>query len=293
MAWLINAAQLDKFRKSQKSLIIFDATYFLSTEKNAREEFAAKHIIEAKFFDITQFADPNGIHHGMVLQDEKILSEKLSALGIRNDYKIIFYDNSDMHTSCRALWMMKLFGHNPNQLYILDGGLSAWEAYEGKTEAGDCNYSAKQYTAQLQYQYLRTLEQMKENVRDPREQVIDVRNPVRFCGGPESRPGLRSGHIPGSFCFPFFTMYEKNGMLKPLEKIRQQMSDVSISLKYPTITTCGSGTTAPVLNFVLDIMGLEQNSVYNGSWTEWGHSLTYAGEASIEERPVETCINDM
>src|SRR5436853_493926 len=98
----------------------------------------------------------------MVIQDEKIISEKLSALGIRNDYKIILYDNSDLHTSCRALWMLKMFGHNPQQLYILDGGLPAWESYNGKTQSGEVNPSPKQYKASLQKEFIRSLDQIKE-----------------------------------------------------------------------------------------------------------------------------------
>jgi thiosulfate/3-mercaptopyruvate sulfurtransferase len=293
MPWLINAAQLDKFRKSQKSLIILDATWFMPSEnRDASLSFMNKHIAGAQFFDIQAFNNPETNLSNQVILDEKIISEKLSALGIRDDYKIILYDNSDKHTSCRALWMFKLFGHNPNQLYILDGGLKAWETYGGKTESGNVTVSPKQYTAKLQPIYLRTLEQMKENLRHPKEQVLDVRSPVRFCGGPEDRVGLRSGNIPDSYNFPYFTMYEKDGTLKPLEKIRKQMVDVAISLNYPIISSCGSGITAPILNFVLDLMGHEQHAVYNGSWGEWGAETLYPGEESLEERPVVNYLQD-
>jgi thiosulfate/3-mercaptopyruvate sulfurtransferase len=242
MPWLINAAQLEKFRKSQKSLIILDASWHHpSDNRDAKKEFVENHILDAQFFDITLFRDPNTDVPNMLSLDEKSISEKLSALGIRNDYKIIIYDNSDVHSACRALWMLKMFGHNSQQLYILDGGLKAWESFNGKMESGESRISSKQYTATIQPQHLRTLTQMKQNLHEPKEQIVDVRHPVRFCGGSEGREGLRSGHIPGSFSFPFFTMYEPDGTLKPLEKIRNQMSDVSISLIHPIITSCGSG----------------------------------------------------
>src|SRR5690348_7729043 len=113
MSWLINAAQLDKFRKNQKSVIILDASWFLpAMERDARQEFHNKHIIDAHFFDLNEFHDSENPIPNMLIHDEKIISEKLGALGIRDDYKIIFYDNSHLHTSCRALWMMRIFGHN-------------------------------------------------------------------------------------------------------------------------------------------------------------------------------------
>jgi thiosulfate/3-mercaptopyruvate sulfurtransferase len=294
MAWLINAAQLDKFRKSQKSLIIFDTSWHMpDANRDAQKEFAEKHIIGAQFFDITAFTHSHndGAHQNFLSQNENEVSEKLSALGLRNDYKIILYDNSNLHTSCRALWMLKVFGHNPQQLYILDGGLEAWEKYGGKTENGANIVSAKPYQVTFQKKYIRELSDMKMNLQEQNEQVIDVRHAVRYCGGAESRPDLRSGHIPDSMCFPFTTMFEPNGLWRPIEKIRQQLSGISVDLHTPIITTCGSSTTAPILNFALDIIGQTENAVYVGSWTEWGSEKLFAGEKSLDERPIATCYD--
>lgn len=291
MPWLINAGQLEKFRKNQKSLIILDASWHMPTdERNAKQEFTEKHIIDAHFFDITSFHDSTNTLPNMLLLDEAKISEKLSALGIRNDYKIILYDNSDHHSACRALWMLKVFGHNPNLLYILDGGIKAWDKFGGKTESGGTILSAKNYTAQLEYTYLCTLGQMKSNLQSPSAQVVDLRHPVRFCGGPEPRPDLRLGHIPGSFSLPYFSLFDSSGHFHPLEKIRKQLSDVAVSLDYPIITTCGSGMTAPILNFLLDLLNHEQHSMYDGAWSEWGVNQLYPHETSMDERPAETFL---
>jgi thiosulfate/3-mercaptopyruvate sulfurtransferase len=292
MPWLINAAQVDKFRKSQKSLIILDASLHMpATMRNAQKEFEDKHIVGANFFDIDAFSDPNTDTPHMLIQNEQIISEKLGAMGIRNDYKIIFYDNSDLHSACRALWMMKVFGHNPHLLYVLDGGLTAWEKYIGKTESGNPTVTARPYKAKLQLQHLRTLSQMKNNLHEPTELVIDLRHPVRFSGGKEPRPGMRVGHIPGSMNFPFTAFFDKNnGTFLPPDKIRKTFASVGIDIKAPVIATCGSGITAPILDFTLDILGHPQHSVYDGSWSEWGADKLYAGENSLDERPVKTCV---
>jgi thiosulfate/3-mercaptopyruvate sulfurtransferase len=292
MPWLINATQLDKFRKNQKNVIIFDASVH-HDGRDAKQEFAERHIVGAQYFDISLFSDPSSTapHAHMVIRDEALISEKLSTMGIRNDYKIIFYDNSKLHTSCRALWMMKLFGHNPQQLYILDGGLHAWDNYGGKVDSGESTASPKQYSATYQPQYIRTLADMKTNLHQPTQQVLDSRHAVRYAGGPEPRPNLRAGHIPGSFCFPSTTVFDKHGYWKPLDKIRQQLTGIGFDLKSPAITTCGSATTAPILNFMLDLLDHEQHAVYNGSWTEWGAEKTFPGETSAEERPVKTCTD--
>jgi thiosulfate/3-mercaptopyruvate sulfurtransferase len=290
MPWLINATQLDKFRKSQKNVVILDAS-FHHEGRNAYQEFLEKHIIDAKFFDIDLLSDKESGQPHLLTSDEKHISDVLSKLGIRNDSKVIFYDNSDLHTACRALWMFKVCGHSPQLLYILDGGLKAWEKYGGKMEAGESSLSAKSYTARLDRQWLRTLNDMKANLIHPKEQVIDVRHAVRYAGGKESRPGLRSGHIPGSFCLPFMTLFDKEGAFLPLDKIRRKIRDVGADIRMPIVTSCGSGMTAPILNFLLDLLSHSNHALYNGSWTEWGAGALYPGEKDLNERPVETCVD--
>jgi thiosulfate/3-mercaptopyruvate sulfurtransferase len=291
MPWLINAAQLDKFRKDQKNVVVLDATYFLPTDnRDAKAEYQQKHVGGARFFDITEFNDTTSSLPNLLTRDEALISQKLGELGITPDHKVIFYDNSSLHTSCRALWMFKVFGHNSHQLYILDGGFAAWEKFGGKVESGVPQVASRQYGVNFESHYIRTLVQMKTNLHHPAEQVVDVRHPVRFAGGKEHRAGLRSGHIPGAYSFPYFTMFEQEGTFKPLDKIRRQFVGIGIDLNTPIVTMCGSGVSSAVLNFVLDLMNHNQHALYNGSWSEWGADTLYHGEENLAERPVVTSL---
>jgi thiosulfate/3-mercaptopyruvate sulfurtransferase len=292
MSWLINASQLDKIRKSQKNITILDATWNLTSGgTDAKEAFLKRRIAGAQFFNLDHFYDYATQLPAMLIRDEVAIKEKISALGISEDHKIIFYDHSDIYTSCRALWMFKVFGHHPSQLHILNGGYQAWERYGGKIESGEPRtITAKDYQVRFQAQYIRTLVQMKTNLHHPAEQVIDMRHPVRYAGGQESRLGLRSGHIPQSFSFPYFTMFESDGRWKPIEKIRKQLVGIGVDLNDPIVTTCGSGTTAAILNFALDLMDHTAHALYDGSWSEWGTDQLYPGEESLAERPVQTSL---
>lgn len=292
MPWLINAAQLDKFRKNQKNVIVLDASWYLPAEnRSPYEEFLQAHIVGARFLDLNAFHETDTLLPNMLTHDESVIANRLGALGVTNDHKIILYDNSNLHTSCRALWMFKVFGHNPFQLYILDGGSEAWRKYGGKLEAGEPRQvGSKSYKVTYESRFIRTLAQMKHNQTNPQEQVVDMRHPVRYAGGPEHRPGMRSGHIPGSFCFPYFTMFESNGQWKPLERIRKQLTGLGVELSYPIVTTCGSGVSATILNAALDLMDHTNHAVYDGSWSEWGADKLYPGEESLLERPVKTSL---
>lgn len=293
MPWLINASQLERFRKGQKNVTILDASWHLPTDyRDAKAEFEKRHILGARFLDLSTFHDAASDLPNMLMRDEAAISEKIGALGITNEHKIIFYDQSNLRSSCRALWMFKVFGHNPNLLYILDGGYSAWERYGGKAESGsDRPITSKAYHVTFEAHFIRTLMQMKNNLHHPSEQVVDLRHPVRFAGGKETRPTLRQGHVPGSYSFPYFTMFESDGKWKSTDQIRKQLTSLGIDLNVPITTTCGSGMTAAILNFALDLMNQTNHALYDGSWSEWGSDKLYPGEASLSERPVRSSLD--
>ena len=48
-------------------------------------------------------------------------------MGVSNDDKIVIYDNSDLITSCRCWFQFLYFGHRPDLVFILDGGLKKME----------------------------------------------------------------------------------------------------------------------------------------------------------------------
>ncbi|HEX2548465.1 MAG TPA: rhodanese-like domain-containing protein, partial [Gammaproteobacteria bacterium] len=160
-----------------------------------------------------------------------------------------------------------------------------------KTESGNKNVGAKVYRAEWKSSYLRTLADVKANLKNPTQQIIDLRHPVRYAGGKETRPELRSGHIPGSICLPYYILFEKDGTFLPQEKIRKKLNDLNIDPALPILITCGSAITAPILDFLLDIMNYDNHGVYDGAWAEYGSEKLYAGEDSLAERPIETCVD--
>ena len=47
----------------------------------------------------------------------------VSSLGIKNSDHIIVYDDSDVFSACRVWYTFIYFGHDPNLISVLDGGL--------------------------------------------------------------------------------------------------------------------------------------------------------------------------
>jgi thiosulfate/3-mercaptopyruvate sulfurtransferase len=128
------------------------------------------------------------------------------------------------------------------------------------------------FQAKFDPSYVRSQQQLVRNLETQTEQLVDARPRPRFEGTvAEPRPGLRSGHIPGSRSVPYAGLFDAStGAMKPLEDLRQAFSGAGVDLAKPTVTTCGSGVSALVVTLALYRLGVRGSALYDGSWSEWG-----------------------
>jgi thiosulfate/3-mercaptopyruvate sulfurtransferase len=47
------------------------------------------------------------------------------------------------------------------------------------------------------------------------------------------------------------------------------------------VTTCGSGVTASVINFALELIGVSRKAVYDGSWAEFANKQNQLTELGM------------
>lgn len=250
-------------------LRIVDASYFLPEHgRNARAEFEAAHIPGAVFLDLGDLADTASDLPMMLPSAEKFAS-RCQAIGLGDGSRIIVYDNSPLKTSARAWWMLTVFG--AHEVAILDGGLEKWKTEGRPLESGKPVVRHRHFTVWKDVDQVLDLAQMKENLKTRKLQVVDARSAARFRGDePESRPGVRPGHIPGSANLPYSVLFNADGTWKQGDALREAFAAHGIDLDRPIVTTCGSGITAASLSFALTLLGVRNTALYDGAWTEWG-----------------------
>lgn len=267
MESLVTTSWLDAERGAH-DLRIVDASWFLPEHKRAaRAEFDAGHIPGAVFLDLDALADPASTLPSM-LPPPAHFAERLAALGIGDDARIVLYDASPLHSAARAWWMLRRFG--APAVAILDGGLAAWRAEGRPLNSGPVAPLPARFTIAAPRAQHRMLAEMRGVQVDGAEQIVDARSPARFAGAePEPRPGVVPGHIPGSANLHYPRLFEADGRWKRGEALRAAFADAGIDPDRPVVATCGSGITAAILVFGLHLLGRDA-ALYDGSWAEWG-----------------------
>jgi thiosulfate/3-mercaptopyruvate sulfurtransferase len=249
---------------------VVDASWYLpGIDRNAAAEYAAGHIPGAVFLDLDAVSDPHtSLPH--MLPTAADFASRMSALGLNDAEHIVVYDGSGTNLSAaRVWWMFRVFGHN--QVSVLDGGFRKWRSEGRPLDRGTPVFPLGKFSAWLDRSAVRDLAAMRANLTHKAEQVVDLRPSGRFRGTePEPRPGLRSGHLPGSINLPFTELVNPDGTILPPQSLRRRLEAAGIDLSQPIIATCGSGTSACNLVLGLALLGHRDVAVYDGAWTEWG-----------------------
>ncbi len=249
-------------------LRILDATYFMSgSGRDARAEHEAAHIPGAVFFDLADISDGDSPLPSMLPPAHKFAS-RLQSLGIGDGARIVVYDNSPLHSSARAWWMLRAFG--AHQVSILDGGLAKWQAEGRPVESGRTQVRHGHFTPLPEAGVVADKAFMLGNLTDQSHQVLDARSAARFAGGGADAHGVAGGHIPGSANLPQDRLFNDDGTYKQGAALKAEYDAASVDLDRPLVATCGSGVTACVLLFGAHLLGHEGAKLYDGSWSEWG-----------------------
>ena len=249
-------------------MVIVDATLppvGVTPPVDTRARYAERHVPGAVFFDIDELSDHSTTLPHMLPSEEEF-AHSMSAMGVSNDATIVIYEQSGVFSAPRAWWMLRVYG--AKDVRLLDGGLEAWLAAGLPVEAGSVARPQATFRAELKRGAVADFGEVQRAI-EARAQIIDARSTGRFAGtAPEPRPGISSGHMPGSMSLPFTELAE-DGRLLTQKGLRATFEAKGVRLDEPVITTCGSGVTAAVLALGLEIAGAQQVRIYDGSWAEY------------------------
>ena len=251
-------------------LVVVDASWYLPTmNRDGKAEYAAGHIPGAVHFDIDAVADTaSPLPHMLPRPD--VFDRQAGALGIGDGMRIVVYDGAGLFAAPRVWWTLRTFG--AADVVILEGGAPKWRA-EGRPWTDEpTRRRPATFTARLDHGSVADAEAVAKALSTASAQVVDARPADRFRGeAPEPRPGVRSGHMPGSLNVPF-TRIVADGRLRSREDVAAAFEEAGVDLDRPVITSCGSGVSAAILAVALDMLDRPVKALYDGSWADWGSS---------------------
>ena len=266
---LVSAAQLHGALGSER-LRIIDATFNpFQARDRAATDFSRRHLPDAVYLELDTLHDQESSLPNM-LPTSSDFESRMAGLGISNDDIVVLYDNSHCRTAARAWWMFRMFG--VADVWILDGGLSAWLQSGYATTSGRTKIDASTFQAHAPIAGLRTKASVEAALRLRSEQIVDARSTARFLGTDPDPHGLPSGHICGSFNVPFSLMLDDHGYFQRAERLRATFHEAGVDPSRPITATCGSGVSAAILYVAAVLCGSPEPGLYDGSWSEWSRA---------------------
>ncbi|WFC99825.1 hypothetical protein MYAM1_002571 [Malassezia yamatoensis] len=292
---LLSAKELAKLVSSANPPRILDATWCLPVPGQPARDAHAEYlkgprIPHALFWDVNKIAtigeSVQNLPH--MMPSAARFAEAARQFGIRRDTHVVVY------VRCTYLHRTRM-----------------GEPIDTETLQEDPTVEAAEYAEpKLQDGWIRSFEEMLANTNAGyRSQVVlDARPQARYDGTePEARPGLASGHIPGSKSLPFSDLLQKitaqdsriagqvytavkqqpelwkrvNDAVGGSEGIDKLRHDGSSGGSLGVSLSCGSGMTASVLWLALQQLGINA-AIYDESWMGWGRRAA-EGQAPVEK----------
>uniref|UniRef100_A0A1A8IVU2 Sulfurtransferase n=1 Tax=Nothobranchius kuhntae TaxID=321403 RepID=A0A1A8IVU2_NOTKU len=265
--WLANAIRANQVGPK---LAVLDCSWYLpKAQRNTREEFAHQHIPGASFFDVDACSDQSSQYDHM-LPSSNFFSQYVGDLGIGNDTHVVVYDTSDSgsYSAPRVWWMFRVFGHS--SVSVLDGGMKLWLADGHPVTSEYSKPQRRDFRATLNASWVKSYEDVVENIRTKKVQVVDARSAGRFQGTePEPRDDILPGHFSGAINMPYTTFLDPSGKHLGTKALAKLFQDAGVDLERPLWTSCGSGVTACHVILAAHRLGHPGVPLYDGSWVEW------------------------
>jgi thiosulfate/3-mercaptopyruvate sulfurtransferase len=252
---------------------------------SARRMFHEGHIPGAVFIDwASDLVDADHRFAFMMAPADRFASV-MAQQGIGDDTIVVAYAD-ELGSGPFRLWLgSRLYGHE--DVRVLDGGLAKWVSEDRPLSTQDPSLIPARWTQRTGAPCLASSDEVAEAVLDPGVVVLDSRPPEQFRGesvwfetgavaadadgvARTPRGDLRAGRIPWAVNVPVATLYRADGTMKSPEELRSLFAEAGIEHRTKVITYCGVAISASGLAFGLRLAGVEDVSVYEASWEEWG-----------------------
>jgi thiosulfate/3-mercaptopyruvate sulfurtransferase len=212
------------------------------------------------------------------------------AAGLSGQETAVVYEqsmNTGFGQSCRGYVLLSYLGYP--KVKILHGGYAAWTAAGLPTTTEVPTPTAKSFALDPNAMgILVDLQAMKAAVADPNIVKLDTRDVDEWIADSSSPYGKdfcpRKGRIPGAVWIEWYRMMKPTPagpMFKSSDEILAECASVGVTPKTPVVLYCFKGARASNTLVALKEAGIENVTLYFGSWNEWSRDPSLPIETGL------------
>lgn len=242
-----------------------------------KAEYEASHLPGARFVSLRDIAAfPAAPGQGLTLEmlPADALREKLLALGISDNSRVVVYFGKDwVSPSTRVIFTLDYAGLG-DRVSLLDGGQPAW-VRDGQPTTAVVPEVRPGTLAPLKIRpIVVTADFVRGQATAMGHALIDARD-ASFFDGVQSggrRPDTpKFGHIPGAGSFPFTEIDDDRLMLRSADELQARFAKAGVKPGDTIIGYCHIGQQATAMLFAARTLGMKV-LLYDGSFEDWsGH----------------------
>ena len=237
---------------------VIDFRWYLVGRKGA-EEYAKGHIPAAAFVELDDVTGKGPGRHPLPTLEQ--FQAAMRTAGVDDATAVVVYDDVGGSVAARLWFLLRWFGHERQG--VLDGGLQAW---------GDPLETAAQHVREGGFTARRPdrsrILDFDEVAQHRGVPVIDSRAGERYRG--EKEPvDPKAGHIPGARNAPFAGNLQEDGRFKSRDELRRRFEEVGVDPEKGAVVYCGSGVNACHNLLAMELAGVKNVRLYEGSWSDW------------------------
>jgi thiosulfate/3-mercaptopyruvate sulfurtransferase len=260
---LIDAATLASELAVDCAPVLLDARWRLGGPPGVNS-YLAGHLPGAVYVDLDRdLAGPPGAGGRHPLPAAAAFQAAMRRAGVSAGTPVVAYDDGDSIPAARAWWTLRYFGHQ--QVRVLDGGFSAWEAAGLPVTADEPVTAAGDFTAVPGGMPIADAAGAAELARSGI--LLDVRTAERYRGETEPIDPV-AGHIPGALSAPVTGSMASGGRFRSPAELAERFAQLGVTAGRPAGAYCGSGVTAAHEVLALALAGFSA-ALYVGSWSGW------------------------
>lgn len=193
------------------------------------------------------------------------LAAILGSRGIGDAHVVVAYDDAGGSIAARLWWLYRHYGHD-GRCAALDGGIGAWTDADLPLTTDPPAHPPATWTPGETRDDVVTIDEVAA-AAGAGKLLVDARAAERYRG--ETEPvDPRAGHIPGAVSVPWSTNLDERGRFLPPDVLRARYAALGATGR-PVIAYCGSSLSATHDLLAMELAGISDARLYEGSWSHW------------------------